>query len=58
MNLVDCYVTAVIGKPYRKFGRWWVDVEYNSWGSVSKTQLMFSTEAGASEVVVGHHFLS
>ncbi|WP_148058582.1 hypothetical protein [Pseudomonas frederiksbergensis] len=58
MNLVDCYVTAVLGQPYRKFGNWWVDVTYESWGSPGKTQLMFSTEAGAAAVEIGHHFLA
>lgn len=58
MNLCDCYVTEVLGPPYRKFGKWWVDVSYESWGSPSKTQLMFSTEAGAADVTGGHHFLA
>ena len=56
MNTLDCYVTAVLSKPYRKFGNWWVDVEYDSWGSISKTQLMFSTETGAAQVDIGHKF--
>ena len=58
MNLVDCYVTEVISKPYRKFGHWWLDVEYSCWGATSKTQMMFKTEEGAAAVVVGHRFLS
>jgi len=58
MNLCDCYVTEVLSQPYRKFGNWWVDVSYESWGSTSKTQLKFSTEAGAAAVTVGHHFLA
>jgi hypothetical protein len=58
MNLADCYVTSVLGQPYRKFSHWWVDVEYNSYGRMSRTQLMFSTEAGAGAVAEGHHFLS
>ncbi|WP_430316947.1 hypothetical protein [Pseudomonas sp. p1(2021b)] len=56
MNLIDCYVTKILGEPYRKFGHWWVDVEYDSLGSVSKTQLMFRTEGAARAAQVGYHF--
>ena len=56
MNLVDCFVTAVLSQPYRKFAKWWVDVSYESWGSPGKTQLMFSTETGAAAVTIGHKF--
>ena len=56
MNLVDCTVTAILSQPYRKFSHWCVDVEYNSWGSPGKTQLMFSTKTGAAAVTVGHKF--
>ena len=49
MNLIDCYVTKILGEPYRK---------YDSWGSNSKTQLMFRTEEAARAAQVGHHFLA
>lgn len=45
MNTVECHVTKILGEPYRKFGAWWVDVEYDSWGRTSKTHLMFRTFA-------------
>ena len=32
MNLVDAFVTKVISGPYEEYGKWWVDVEYISWG--------------------------
>ena len=32
MNLVDAVVTKVISGPYEEYGKWWVDVEYISWG--------------------------
>jgi hypothetical protein len=58
MNLIDCYVSKILGKPYRRFGAWWVDVEYQAYGCTSKTQLMFRTEQGALAATVGHHFLA
>lgn len=56
MNLLDCYVTKILSVPYRKFGHWWVDVEYNSEGHLSKSNLMFKTEEAAKAVVIGHVF--
>lgn len=53
---MDCYVTKILGEPYRKFGAWWVDVEYNAWGSTSKTRLMFRTEEAARAAKVGQKF--
>ncbi|HEK1684053.1 TPA: hypothetical protein SMR42_000358 [Pseudomonas putida] len=58
MNLVDCYVTKILGEPYRKFGAWWVDAEYKAYGKTNKTQLMARTEEGARAFKVGHHFLA
>ncbi|MGJ7474534.1 hypothetical protein ACSFEV_12185 [Pseudomonas fulva] len=58
MNLIDCYVTKILSEPYRMFGQWWVDVEYDSWGSPSQTKLMFRTEEAARAAKVGHHFLA
>ncbi|MNO84273.1 hypothetical protein D3C76_756100 [compost metagenome] len=58
MNLVDCRVIEVLGKPYKRYGKWWRDVRYSSWGSDSKTELMFQTEAEAEAVQVGHEFLA
>lgn len=58
MNLIDCYVTKILGEPYRKFGAWWVDAEYEVHGRTSKTKLMFRTEEAARAAKVGHHFLA
>ncbi|CAB5577140.1 Uncharacterised protein [Pseudomonas putida] len=58
MNLIDCYVTKILGEPYRMFGHWWVDVEYSSRGSVTTTRLMFRTEEAARAAKIGHHFLA
>lgn len=58
MNLIDCYVSKILSEPYRKFGAWWVDVEYRSGARTNKKQLMFRTEKGAKSAAVGHHFLA
>jgi hypothetical protein len=64
MNLVDAYVTKVLGEPqyidkYANEGvTWWqVPVECNSYGVLSETMLSFNTEEEAKAVVRGHHFL-
>jgi hypothetical protein len=44
MNLVDCVVTEVLGNPEFKYSKWFVNVKYNSWGSISETEVMFDTE--------------
>ena len=58
MNLIDCYVTKILGEPYRKFGAWWVEAEYESEGRPGKTQLMFRTEEAARAAMVGYRFLA
>lgn len=58
MNLVDCFVTKVLTTPYEKYGRWWVGVEYDSWGHISKSEIMLNTEAEANAVDIGHKFLA
>ncbi|WP_190295177.1 hypothetical protein [Pseudomonas alloputida] len=58
MNLIDCYVTKILGEPYRKFGAWWVSVEYEAEGHPGTKEIMFRTEAAARAAAVGHHFLA
>lgn len=58
MNLVDCYVTEILGEPYEAYGKWWRKVKYESWGSPSESKLMFNTKEEAEQVAVGHHFLA
>lgn len=38
MNLVDAFVKKVISGPYKEYGKWWIDVEYISWGVPGKTR--------------------
>ncbi len=50
MNLVDAFVKKVISGPYEEYGKWWIDVEYISWGVPGKTRLMFESKEQALEV--------
>ena len=56
MNLIDAVVTQVLRKPYFKYNYWFVDVEYNSYGQVSETNIMCSTEETAKAIKVGYTF--
>lgn len=64
MNLVDCVVTRVLGTPVHHdcdgdlFGYWTVKVEYDSWGTVSETNLVLRSEHEANGVREGHKFLA
>ncbi|WP_409287484.1 hypothetical protein [Pseudomonas guariconensis] len=58
MNKSSCLITKLLGPPYRKFGAWWVDVEYRSFGRTNKTQLMFRTQEGAKAARVGQSFVA
>ena len=57
MNLIDAVVTKVLSEPYLLYNNYWfVDVEYNSYGVISKTNIMCSTEESAKAIKVGHTF--
>lgn len=58
MNLVDAFVKKVISEPYEEYGKWWIDVEYISWGVPGKTRLMFDSKEQALEVKEGYKFLT
>jgi hypothetical protein len=56
MNLINAVVTQVLSKPYFKYNYWFVDVEYNGYGVISKTNIMCSTEETAKAIKVGYTF--
>lgn len=58
MNLIDHYVTELIGKPYKKYNKWWQVVRADSMGVIGVNQLMFNTKEEALKVKVGYHFLA
>ncbi|EFT3081008.1 hypothetical protein H6H65_003955 [Salmonella enterica] len=55
---VDAFVKKVISEPYEEYGKWWIDVEYISWGVPGKTRLMFESKEQALEVKEGYKFLT
>jgi hypothetical protein len=58
MNLIDGYVTEILDQPHEAYGKFWLEVRYESWGHESESKLMFNTREEAENVVVGHHFLT
>ena len=53
MNLVDATIIKVIGSPYSKYGKWFVDVKVEAYGAESLTSEMFSTKVLADKLKVG-----
>lgn len=62
MNLVDCYVVRVLGRPEHHEmdgAAWWtVPVTYESWGREAHKHLMCQSEREAYAVDKGFHFLA
>jgi len=60
MNLVDCYVLEVLSMPFfqKWSGCWGVEVSFNSYGTISKSQIFFDTEKEAKAVKKGYKFLN
>jgi hypothetical protein len=56
MNLIDAYVTQVLSDPYEKYGKWFLEVEYTSWGRPGRTKLMLSSKREALAVFPGYRF--
>lgn len=60
MNLVDCYVTKVLSKPFKddKTHCWGVEVEFDSYGVKSKVKLYLDTKGEALKIKIGYKFLN
>jgi hypothetical protein len=64
MNLIDAYVTKVLGYDEKDWGNGpvkMVRVEYNSYGRLSETDLTFwgeDRDQKSAEVTEGYHFLT
>jgi len=54
MNLVDCFVTKVLSKPYEHYGMWCVDVEFDFYGHKSEGTIYDLTKEEADKVDVGY----
>lgn len=57
MNLLDCVVTKVLSEPYEKYDKWWVSVEYDCYGVITESVIMFKTKEEAEKVTVHYVFL-
>lgn len=56
MNVVDCFVKKILRPPYKHGDCWCVDVEFISWGTVSKGTIYGLTLEEAQRVEVGYKF--
>jgi hypothetical protein len=58
MNQLDHYVTKVLGLPYKEYDRWWVPVECECEGWLTRTNIMCADHAHALSVKVGDKFVA
>lgn len=56
MNLWESVVLEVIGESYQKFGYWFRDVKYNSYGVKSCTSILCKSKEEADKINAGHKF--
>lgn len=58
MNVVDCYVTKILGEPYLERGWWVLGVGYNCYGREFETEIFKRTKEEIDDIKIGYHFLS
>lgn len=58
MNLVECYVTEIVGEPYFQSSFWFLQVKYNSYGSIGETTLFDKEKSSLESIDVGFMFHS
>lgn len=58
MNLLECMVTKILSEPYLMFDKWFLKVEYSSYGVNGKTTLMFDSFEIANKINIGHEFFN
>lgn len=56
MNLCEAVVKEIIGESYQKFGYWFRNVKYESYGCLDEMSIMFKTKEEADNVIVGYKF--
>ena len=56
MNLLDAYVTEIVGEPRFQYNKYWIMVKYECLGTSGEFDLMFNNEYEALEIEVGHKF--
>jgi len=57
MNICDAVVTEIKASPYKAYDKWWVKVEYDSWGAFGESAIMCNTYEEAAKIDVGYEFL-
>lgn len=58
MNLIDAWVTEIMGEPYLSvFGKWLLKVKCHDMGGDGTSTLIFDTKEQAEQVDVGYKFL-
>ena len=58
MNLVECYITEIVGEPYFAHNFWWQKVKYNSYGVIGETALFEKDKESFKTLTIGFMFLS
>lgn len=53
MNLINAYVTKVLGVPYKLYGKWFINVEVIAEGVTSKSSPMSNTQEESADIKIG-----
>lgn len=56
MNLVDAWVTEIVGTPYEIYGKWWVPVVAVCEGISIYATIMCYTKEESEKISVGYKF--
>lgn len=54
MNLLEHYVTKIIGPSYTEYGKFWLPVEYDCQGRKRTGNLMFDSMEELEKVDIGY----
>jgi hypothetical protein len=53
MNIITAIILKILSNPYFSYNKWWVDVEYDSYGAKGNTKLIFNSKDEANSLEVG-----
>jgi len=54
--MIDYFVVEILGKPYIKYDKWFLNIRTNAYGHVSNENLMFNTKEEALKIKVGDKY--
>ncbi len=57
MNYLDGYVVDILSEPIEKYGKWFVKIKYNCWGTTGEMDEIFNTKEQALKLKSGSHLL-